>query len=302
MPQLRAEDYTIGWICALPQELRAAIIVLDEIHPDIRGLSSVYTLGRIGEHNIAIACLPMGKPANCPAALVGADMMRDFPSIHFGVLVGIGGGMFDNGVRLGDVVVGYPNSQYPGVVQSDLGKVESTGFLPTGYLMPPPRVLLSAVASLAEGRKQGKPRLEHFIEQTRKKWPKVAHQFNRPAETQRRPQPSGSRVSASPGKVGPNIHYGLIASGNQVVKNAKYRDEVNRRFHGRVLCFEMEAAGLLEKFPFLVVRGISDYADSTKNDDWHHYAALAAAAYAKELLQYVRMPSRLPSRLPPRMY
>ncbi|KAJ6145525.1 hypothetical protein N7470_009420 [Penicillium chermesinum] len=283
MPQLRAEDYTIGWICALPQELRAAIIVLDEIHPDIRGLSSVYTLGRIGEHNIAIACLPMGKPAELPGCPGRSRHDERFPLDSFWRTGRNRGRHVRQRSPTGRCGCWVSKQSVPGVVQSDLGKVESTGFLPTG-------------------RKQGKPRLEHFIEQTRKKWPKVAHQFNRPAETQRRPQPSGSRVSASPGKVGPNIHYGLIASGNQVVKNAKYRDEVNRRFHGRVLCFEMEAAGLLEKFPFLVVRGISDYADSTKNDDWHHYAALAAAAYAKELLQYVRMPSRLPSRLPPRMY
>jgi nucleoside phosphorylase len=49
----------------------------------------------------------------------------------------------------------------------------------------------------------------------------------------------------------------------------------------------MEAAGLMNGFPCLVIRGISDYADKQKNDDWQRYAAATAAAFAKELLQYL---------------
>jgi nucleoside phosphorylase len=58
----------------------------------------------------------------------------------------------------------------------------------------------------------------------------------------------------------------------------RLRNELN------VLCSEMEAAGLMDNFPCLVVRGICDYADSHKNDRWQKYAAATAAAYAKELL------------------
>lgn len=52
--------------------------------------------------------------------------------------------------------------------------------------------------------------------------------------------------------------------------------------HG-VLCFETEAAGALAAFPCLVIRGISNYCDSHKNDEWQGYAAAAAAAYARQL-------------------
>ena len=52
-----------------------------------------------------------------------------------------------------------------------------------------------------------------------------------------------------------------------------------------VLCFEMEAAGLMNDFPCLVIRGISNYSDTHANAEWNGYAALAAAAYAKELLK-----------------
>lgn len=47
---------------------------------------------------------------------------------------------------------------------------------------------------------------------------------------------------------------------------------------------DMKAAGLMNNYPCLVIRGICDYADSHKNKDWQGYAAAVAAAYAKELL------------------
>lgn len=55
----------------------------------------------------------------------------------------------------------------------------------------------------------------------------------------------------------------------------------------KILCFEMEAAGTFNDFPCLVIRGISDYSDSHKNDKWHGYAAAVAAAYARELFNHM---------------
>jgi nucleoside phosphorylase len=73
----------------------------------------------------------------------------------------------------------------------------------------------------------------------------------------------------------PMIHYGGIASGNQVIKYGQTRDRLAQQLGGNI-CFEMEAC--------LVIRGISDYADSHKNKGWQKYAAAAAAAaaYAKQ--------------------
>jgi nucleoside phosphorylase len=80
----------------------------------------------------------------------------------------------------------------------------------------------------------------------------------------------------------PAIHYGLIASANQLMKDALIRDRLAAEKD--VLCFEMEAAGLMNQFPCLVIRGICDYSDTHKNKEWQGYAAMAAAAYAKDLL------------------
>jgi hypothetical protein len=49
----------------------------------------------------------------------------------------------------------------------------------------------------------------------------------------------------------------------------------------------MEAAGLMNTFPCVVIRGLCDYADSHKNKQWQEYAAATAAAYAKELLSVI---------------
>jgi len=88
-----------------------------------------------------------------------------------------------------------------------------------------------------------------------------------------------------PSRKAPKIHYGTIASGNLLIRNAAERDRLGDEFGAK--CVEMEAAGLMNDFPCIVVRGICDYADSHKNDVWQKYSAVTAAAFAKELLSTV---------------
>jgi len=82
------------------------------------------------------------------------------------------------------------------------------------------------------------------------------------------------------------VHYGTIASGNQVMRDGTTRDKISSELGG-VLCFEMEAAGLMHSFLYLVIRGICDYADSHKNKRWQSYAAGTAAACTKEVLSVI---------------
>ncbi|KUI71980.1 hypothetical protein VM1G_07551 [Cytospora mali] len=63
-PKLSHDQYTVGWVCALPKEMAAATAMLDREHESLgfcRGNSNTYTLGNIGLHNIVIACLPSGQ-------------------------------------------------------------------------------------------------------------------------------------------------------------------------------------------------------------------------------------------------
>src|SRR6266516_3447769 len=108
----RREDYTVGWVCALPVEFAAAREMLDEeyeaLHHDAN--DNIYTLGRICEHNVVMACLPAGQTGTNSAAAVAVQMKSVFTSIRFGLMVGIGGGVPSvEDIRLGDVVVSRPH-------------------------------------------------------------------------------------------------------------------------------------------------------------------------------------------------
>jgi nucleoside phosphorylase len=113
--------------------------VLDEEHPDLqrdRNDTNLYTLGRIGEHNVVIACLPAGQTGTNSATSVAVQMRSKFVPIQFGLMVGIGGGVpsVESELRLGDVVINQPYMQHGGVVQYDLGKTGAGGyFTRTGF-------------------------------------------------------------------------------------------------------------------------------------------------------------------------
>src|SRR5947209_1307053 len=110
------EDYQIGIICALATEKAAMVAMLDDSHPRLKkenGDDNEYTLGRIGIHNVVIACLPAGLMGNGPAAIVAKNMQRSFP-LKFGLMVGVGGGVWSkkDDIRLGDVVVSQPTGTH----------------------------------------------------------------------------------------------------------------------------------------------------------------------------------------------
>lgn len=85
----------------------------------------------------------------------------------------------------------------------------------------------------------------------------------------------------------PVIHYGTIASADRVMRHGTTREKLRKKYG--ILCFEMEAAGLMNDFPCLVIRGICDYSDTHKHKIWQRYAAATAAAYAKELLEIIQL-------------
>src|SRR5580700_3629831 len=116
-PCLTYDDYTVACICPMGVELAPVEAMLDEMHqslPSSRDENS-YTLGRIGVHNVVIAVMP--EIGNNNAALVAKQLMNDFRSIRFSLLVGIGGGIPDGekiDIRLGDIVVSKPTDTFGG--------------------------------------------------------------------------------------------------------------------------------------------------------------------------------------------
>ena len=309
---LSRHDYTVGWVCALPKERVAATAMLDERFADLPNLpddENAYTLGSMCGHNVVIVCLPLGELGTSPASAVAMSMIHAFPSIKFGLMVGIGGGV-PPCVRLGDIVVSTPVYEYPGVVQWDLGIAQQeTGFRRIGSLNNPPVLLQTALTKLMTEHEMEGSSIPRLLDELKVKWPKLAPKYLRSNDledvlfvpdylhVQSITTASGDTTksachaceitrSVKREPRGMEIHYGLIASGNQVIKDGILRNKVNERLGGNVLCFEMEAAGLMNRFPCIVIRGICDYCDSHKNYLWQEHAAAVGAAFAKELLSY----------------
>lgn len=309
------DSYTVAWICALEEEYFCASRMLDEEFPrpeisEDRD-DNTYVYGRIEKHYVVIGCLPAGRYGTNSAARVARDMIRTFPRLRFALMVGIGGGAptARNDIRLGDVVVSQPRDGFGGVIQYDLGKFKDGRFQRTGQLNAPPEKLLGVI-----------PELRRLFSD-KKKPDKLAEHLQRLDDMEDYQRPSVDKLHAtayplvhgkSCDEVTPHsvvarperrnhrvfqVHYGNIASGNSVLKDAIVRDKFANDPDLNILCFEMEAAGLMNNIPCLVIRGICDYCDSHKNDDWHKYAALTAASYARELLLVLR-PQRVDSMLP----
>ena len=307
--------FTVGWICALPLEMAAAKAMLDESYGDEPVESqherddNSYHLGRVGGHNVVIACLPMGRYGLVSAAKVATQMLFTFPAVRVGLMVGIGGGIpsKNRDVRLGDVVVSRPEGTTGGVVQYDLGKMEADGkFEVKGMLNKPPAVLLNAMARLESEHEFNGTEIPELLKKALQKAravgfkTKFAYQgpendilfefdYEHVLDEETCDECDHERTVKRSDEINrtecPVIHYGIIASGNQVIKHGRTREAVVDKF--KAICFEMEAAGLMDSFPCVVIRGICDYSDSHKNDRWQRYAALTAAAYTKELLSMI---------------
>lgn len=308
--RLSRTEYTVGWICALPKETVPSLLMLDEEHEPKHGGrndNNTYYCGRMGRHNVVIACFPSGACGETHAAVIATNMSRSFTSIKFCLVVGIAAGIASEGydIRLGDVVVGVPKDQLGGVVQYDFGREDTDNtFTRRGCLNKPPPILLSALTRFDIDDRQGRSKIPNILANARQKPVKHPDIFKYPgANSDYLFEPNygcqssehtlcvlcdkGRTIPRRSSRLDcqPVVHYGIIASGNRLVRSPDFRDKLMKEH--KACCIVMEAAGIITVFPCLVIRGISDYADSHKNDQWQDYAALTAAACAREILDYV---------------
>lgn len=253
--RLSHDDYTTACICPMGIELAAVQAMLDDIHeilPVTRDQNS-YTLGRIGNHNIVVAVMP--EISNNQAAVVTMQLLNDFRSIRFGLLVGIGGGIpgeEEDDVRLVDVVVSKPTATFGGVVQYERGRVQAGGrFERTGTLRKPPAVLSANVQQLqAQQARCDSQIVRYLAEMLQKYLNMVEEQFvHQGHEHDRLFRPDylheggatcrkcdTNQIVERAEKQGtqPKIHYGTIASGNAVIKDNATRDQLRNELG--VLC------------------------------------------------------------------
>ncbi|KAG8349554.1 hypothetical protein FVEN_g12253 [Fusarium venenatum] len=299
---IQPDDITVAIFCALPKEAVAVRLVFDErfdcnVAPGQQ--LYVYSYGRVGEHNIVLT-VPhqMGtvKASQCAAVVA-----QQFPNIRFALSIGIGGGIpgADADIRLGDVAVSIPQDNHPGVIEYDYGKYTQNGeFVLKGSLNKPAPILISADMSLQMDEMEDEFPIDGMLQRIPQK-----RLFSRPsrdvlfADTFH--HVGGKDCSACDNSSQKQIvdrghrnrdviiHRGLILSGGGVIKNPQDRNRL-RRGNEQAICYEMLAAGIMGQIPCLVIRGICDYADTHKSDEWHYYAAAVAAAYGGAILMKIR--------------
>jgi nucleoside phosphorylase len=315
--QLRCTDYHVAWICPVADvELLPARLMLDEEHSippyDTHYDENTYVCGEINGHAVVFATCPPGETGNVNAGRLTGSMFKTFPNIRMAVLVGIGGGIprpipsedpLDD-IHLGDVVVGWPGDGKPACVYHDRGRSKvgsQTEML--GTMQNPDWRLINALGVLSSNHELGRTKFDQQLTRLRgrKKFAYPGRERDRlfkathhhigsygshcmhcdPNELVRRPQ----RDEDDEHKL--IFHCGRIATGTSVIQDGELRDRIRERCDG-ALCVEMEAAGVDVNRQCLVIRGISDYADSHKNDVWKSYAAGNAAAFTRELLCRIR--------------
>lgn len=317
LPQFTNQDYTVGWLCALPKsELTAARKMLDHPHKDPVNLNKAddnsYEFGDIGGHNVVIACMPPGHPGNLSAQKLVQPLKQSFPNMDIHLFVGIGGGIPRNpptkdpnaDIHLGDIVVGWAEQTgVPAVVQYEYGRYHSAGRVELlGMLDKPDRRLLTALGFIISDHEMKDTKYHHHLRRLddleKFRYPGLDKDilfepgYDHVAVGQDQPCCSlcnrTGRATRPPREVTvPQFHQGTILTGNWVMQDAKRRDELSKLYYNAI-CIEMEAAGAGEDTHCLVIRGICDYADSHKHWTWQYYAAATAAAFARELLHKIR--------------
>jgi nucleoside phosphorylase len=285
---------TIGFLTALDHEFVAMKAMLDNPRDfDVPGAGVRYVLGQVpGPDGIAhTVVLALGDMGESLAAIHGAQMLHQFPTVKQVLMVGIAGGVphptkAAEHVRLGDIVV----SDRYGVVQFDFVKQTTTEVQFRAAPRPPSHRLLHFArhlnVGLLEGRRPWEEHLRRGLEMMNWSRPPEASDILGQTDDPKTPVPHPIDPKRLPGQ--PRVFFGLIASSNTLLKDPVRRDALRDRFQAKAI--EMETAGLsdaawFQEVGYLGVRAICDYCDANKNDAWQLYAAMAAAAYVRALLE-----------------
>ncbi|XOK13308.1 phosphorylase [Agrobacterium tumefaciens] len=283
-------------INAIPHEYAATQAVFGEsekIPSAFRKQTLRYvTLQDAGGDDMYVALAGTSGAGIAQAATATAQIHVACPFVKKVILIGIAAGqpnMIDKekDVRLGDIVVGDKLVQYDHIKRTD-GVCELRG----DNIQPADRQLLQAVdrlrskqvlrSSVANKKpwsahiEKGCSEVENAARPDRTKDPKSESRNYEKGHTYSRPDDD------------PYVHVGTIGSANILLKDAEFRDALNER--NGIIAFEMEGAGVAIAaanfdLGYLNVRGICDYGDNEKNDDWQRYASVCAASFARAVLE-----------------
>ncbi|PYH31536.1 uncharacterized protein BO87DRAFT_418040 [Aspergillus neoniger CBS 115656] len=315
--RLSRADFTIAIICPLPLEAEVAIPLFDTVYDrtvyekygPVRNDPNHYTLGRIGCYNVVL--VHMGGCGKAESSSVASNIKQSYPGIELALLIGICGGVpyrTDVGpiqhrrdVFLGDVIIS------SAIIQYDLGKRLPHRFVRKNTLesnLGRASLQIRSFMTCLESRhgdlsKDQQGHLQTIQGSKDVPYPGIKSDILFKAEYKHRVRclcmsdASGDQSVVDRRRVDsdgtPYIHIGRLASGDTVMCSAKDRDKISKR--EEVLGFEMEGACVWDNIPCILIKGVSDYADSHKNDTWQYYAAASAAACMRALLDQNPIPN-----------
>ncbi|RKK81566.1 hypothetical protein BFJ68_g17607, partial [Fusarium oxysporum] len=304
--------FEIAIICALPLEADA-IEALFDCYWDGDGPPlgkaandpNAYSTGMIGSHNVVLLRMPgIGK---VHAAAAASNCRASFPNVKIALVVGVCGVVpfKRNGeeIVLGDVVIS------EGIIQYDFGRRLPGRFFPKeGPLdsLGRPNQEIRGVLAQAKGIRGRQLLISEMtrylnllrqIPELRAEYPGSAYDrlfeaSYRHSEDQKSCEQVGCdgklvprrRLQATGPSPVPAIYFGLMASGDSVMKSGEDRDQNTEARD--IVAFEMEGAGVWDIIPCIGIKGACDYADSHKSKVWQRYAAATAAACTKAFLSF----------------
>ncbi|KAL2782472.1 hypothetical protein BJX66DRAFT_320651 [Aspergillus keveii] len=267
MPTLDPTLYTVAWIAPLEIEVQAALQILDRIHsgrfPISAGDKYVYHAGEICGHNVIIATFAAGQTYGTNSATSLASHVKHyFRNLRFGLLVGVAAGLPDldydppRDIRLGDVLVALPDGDYPAILPYGLGKqigANKFKLLRDGHSLPQTEPIVgSAIGKIKAIEQEARIILGYYKEVIQK-----APKFSDPGQEKDLFNPS-SKALPTPRERRPDdkrtrVWYGLIGSGDKLLKCSEGGDDLRKKYH--VIGLEMEAAGVLSEIPVGNIRG-----------------------------------------------
>lgn len=295
---------TIGILTALPKEyaaMKALLVAPTDDYVPGRGAGRRYCVGEIpasdgGKHTVVLSLAGVGNNSASSRATL---LLEHFQTVDSIVMIGIAGGApnpskVEEHVRLGDIVV----SDKGGVVQYGFGKEVATtngdettvAFEHRSPPRPPSAYLLESVGLLEAAEIYGDRPWIYHIANTLERFDVVRPQADTDILVSTTDPTIVIDHPHDPSRIGgqPRLFTGTIASENILLKNPVKRDYLRDKFG--VKAIEMEGSGIADAswnagVGYLVVRGICDYCDSNKGNDWQMYAAIVAAGYVRALIE-----------------
>ncbi|KAL3487792.1 hypothetical protein BJX62DRAFT_227744 [Aspergillus germanicus] len=163
-----------------------------------------YRFGRMGRHNIVIACMPKGKYGITSAASAVKDMMRSFTKIQLVLMVGIGGGALETCVlaALQDLQAIHQRCGHR--ITSTISQMVQANPRLKSYARPDPQTDILFDSSFVHPD-DGRDYMESCIRYREHVVPRVKR--DEVADTS-------------------SVHYGLIASADRLMKDATLRDRL----------------------------------------------------------------------------